>query len=88
MHEFGEIGIIKYYHLKSKFTNKRHHFMFLGYEDDDSGNVFRVYDLTTNSLRIGRDIVWLKVCYYEWKSQKDKPHGYNDSNSRYTLNLS
>ena len=62
--------------------------MFLVYSDDQSGNVFRVYDLTTNSLRIGRDIVWLKVCYGEWKSQKDKTHGYNDNNSRYTLNLS
>ena len=36
MHEFGEIGIIKYYHLKVKLTNKGHHCMFLGYEDDHS----------------------------------------------------
>ena len=88
MHEFGEIGIIKDYHLKSKLTNKGHHCMLLGHADDHSGNVFRLYDLKTNSLRIGRDIVWLKVCYGEWKSQKDKTHGYNDNNSRYTLNLS
>ena len=63
MYKFGEIGIIKDYHLKIKLTNKRHHCILLGYVDDHSGNVFRVYDLTTNSLRIGRDIVWLKVCY-------------------------
>ena len=62
--------------------------MLLGYADDHSGNVFRVYYLTTNSLRIGRDIVWLKVCYGEWKSQKDKPREDNDSNSIYKLNLS
>lgn len=61
--------------------------MLLGYADDPSDNVFRVYDLKNNSLRIGRDIVLLKVCYGEWKYQKDKPHGDNNKNSRYTLNL-
>ena len=44
--------------------------MFIGYEDYHSGNVFRVYDIKTNSLRIERDIVWLKVFYVEWKYQK------------------
>ena len=62
--------------------------MFLVYSDDQSGNVFRVYDLTTNIFSIGRDIFCLKVCYGEWKYQKDKPHGDNDNNSRYILNLS
>ena len=45
MHEFGEIVIIKDYHLKGKLTNKGHHCMFLGYEDYQSGNIFIEYDL-------------------------------------------
>jgi hypothetical protein len=44
--------------------------MFDGYTEHHSRYVFRMLNLTTNSIINSRDIIWLNKTYGEWKSNK------------------
>ena len=73
---FGEIGILKtsYFRLQSKLQNKGDMAIFVGYSTRHVNNVYCMFNLTTQSISISRDITWLKVNYGKWKSRVKKVH--------------
>jgi hypothetical protein len=44
--------------------------MFVGYTEHHSRDVYRMLNLTTNSIINSRDIIWLNKTYKEWKQNK------------------
>jgi hypothetical protein len=44
--------------------------MFVGYTDHHSRDVYRMLNLTTNSIINSQDIIWLNKTYREWKDNK------------------
>jgi hypothetical protein len=44
--------------------------MFVGYTEHHSRDVYRMLNLTTNSIINSRDIIWLHKTYKEWKQNK------------------
>jgi FtsZ-interacting cell division protein YlmF len=44
--------------------------MFVGYTEHHSRDVYRMLNLTTNSIINSRDIIWLNKAYKEWKENK------------------
>ena len=73
---FGEIGILKtsYSRLQSKLNNKGSTAIFVGYSTRHGTNVYRMFNLTTQSISISRDIAWLNVKYGKWKSRINNAH--------------
>ena len=73
---FGEIGILKttYSRLQSKLHNKGSTEIFIGYSTRHGTNVYRMFNLTTQSISISHDITWLNVKYGKWKSQINNAH--------------
>jgi hypothetical protein len=46
--------------------------MFVGYTDHHSRDVYRMLNLTINSIINSQDIIWLKKTYREWKDKKQQ----------------
>jgi hypothetical protein len=44
--------------------------MFVGYMQHHTRDVYRMLNLTTNSIINSRDIIWLNKTYREWKDNK------------------
>jgi hypothetical protein len=44
--------------------------MFFGYTEHHSRDIYRILNLTTNSITNSQDIIWLKKTYREWKDNK------------------
>jgi hypothetical protein len=44
--------------------------MLVGYKEHHSRDVYRMLNLTTNSIINSRDIIWLNKTYREWKDSK------------------
>jgi hypothetical protein len=44
--------------------------MFVGYTEHHSRDVYRMLNLTTNSIINSRDIIWLNKTYGEWKNNE------------------
>lgn len=67
---FGEIGILKtsYLRLQSKLQNKVSMEIFVVYSTIHGTNVYHMFNLTTQSIRISREITWINVKYGKWKS--------------------
>ena len=73
---FGEIGILKtsYSRLQSKRQNKGSTEIFVGYSTRHGTNVYRMFNLTNQSINISIDISWFNVKYGKWKSLLNKAH--------------
>ena len=46
--------------------------MFVGYAEDHSGNVFRMYDMGTKGIKKTRDVLWLNKTYGIWNGIVEK----------------
>jgi hypothetical protein len=44
--------------------------MLVGYMEHHSRDVYRMLNLTTNSINNSQDIIWLNKTYGEWKNNK------------------
>ena len=73
---FGEIGILKtsYSRLQSKLNNKGSTAIFVGYSTRHGTNVYRMFNLSTQSISISCYIAWLNVKYGKWKSRMNNAH--------------
>ena len=73
---FVDIGILKtsYLRLQSKLLNKGTMEIFVGYSTRNVYNVYIMFNLTTQSIRISPDISWMNVNYGKWKSHVKKGH--------------
>jgi hypothetical protein len=68
---FGEVGVVTTKDkIQAKFTNQGTTCMFVGYTEHHSRDVYRMLNLTTNSMINSRDIIWLNKTYREWKNIK------------------
>jgi hypothetical protein len=52
--------------------------MFVGYTEHHSRDVYRMLNLTTNSIINSREIIWLNKTYKEWKENKAKIFNVED----------
>ena len=73
---FGEIVILKmsYSRLQSNLNNKGSTAIFVGYSTRNGTNIYRMFNLTTQSISISRDITWINVKYGKWKSRINNAH--------------
>jgi hypothetical protein len=70
---FGEVGVVTTKERKqAKLSNRGTTCMFVGYTEHHSRDVYRMLNLTTNSIINSRDIIWLNKTYREWKDNKAK----------------
>ena len=78
---FGEIGILKttYSRLQYKLHNKGSTVIFLGYSTRHGTNIYCMFNLSTQSIIISRDITWINVKYGKWKSHVNNS---NDSSKK------
>ena len=73
---FVEIGILRttYSRLQSKLQNKGSTAIFVGYSTRHGTNVYLIFNLSTPSIIISRDITWINVKYGKWKSRVNNAH--------------
>ena len=85
---FGEIGILKTYYsrLQSKLQNKGSTEIFVGYSTRNFPNIYIMFNLTTQSISISREISWINVNYGKWNSRvkKSTTHQITKNNSSTT----
>ena len=68
---FGEVGVVTTKNkIQAKLSNRGTTCMFVGYTEHHSRDVYRMLNLTTNSIINSRDIIWLNKTYKEWKQNK------------------
>jgi hypothetical protein len=68
---FGEVGVVTTEEkIQAKLSNQGTTCMFVGYTEHHSRDVYRILNLTTNSMINSRDIIWLNKTYREWKQNK------------------
>jgi hypothetical protein len=68
---FGEVGMITTKDkIQAKLSNRGTTFMLIGYTEHHSSDVYRMLNLSINSIINYRDIVWLNKTYGEWKNTK------------------
>jgi hypothetical protein len=68
---FGEVGVVTTKDkIQAKLSNRGTTCMFVGYTEHHSRDVYRMLNLTTNSIINSRDITWLNKTYGECKNNK------------------
>jgi hypothetical protein len=68
---FGEVGVVTTkVKIQAKLSNRGTTCMFVGYTEHHSRDVFRMLNLTTNSIIDSQDIIWLNKTCGEWKNNK------------------
>jgi hypothetical protein len=68
---FGEVGVVTTKErIQAKLSNRRTTCMFIGYMKNHSRSVYRMLNLTINSIINSRDIIWLNKTYRELKDNK------------------
>jgi hypothetical protein len=68
---FREVGVVTTKErIKAKLSNRGTTCMFVGYTEHHSRDVYRMLNLTTNSIINSRDIIWLNKTYKELKENK------------------
>ena len=68
--QFGEIGIVadqKNKTICAKLQDRGIPCMFVGYPEDHSGDVYKMYNWQTQSIIQSRNIIWLSKTYGEYK---------------------
>jgi hypothetical protein len=76
---FGEFGVVTTKErIRAKLSNRGTICMFVGYTEHHSRDVYRMLNLTTNSIINSRDIIWLNKTYREWKDNKAIIHNVED----------
>jgi hypothetical protein len=69
---FGEVGLVNTKErIQAKLSNRGTPCMFIGYTEHHSRDVYRMLNLTTNSIINSRDIIWLNKTYRESKDNKE-----------------
>jgi hypothetical protein len=71
---FGEIGIVtdhEHKKIRGKLDDRGFPCMFVGYSDNHTSNVYRMYDLQTRGIKVSRDITWLNKFYGEYVGLKN-----------------
>jgi hypothetical protein len=68
---FGEVGAVTTKDkIEAKLTNRATTFIFVGYTDHHSRDVYRMLNLNAKSIINSRDIICLNKTYGEWKKNK------------------
>jgi hypothetical protein len=68
---FDEVGVVTTKDkIQAKLSNRGITCMFVGYTDHHSRDVYRMLNLTTNSIINSQDIIWLNKTYGERKNYK------------------
>ena len=68
---FGEVGVVTTKDkIQAKLTNRGTTCVFMGYTENHSGDVYRMLNLSTNTIILSRDIIWLKKMYKDWIKSK------------------
>jgi hypothetical protein len=76
---FCEIGVVTTKErIQAKLSNRGTACMFVGYTEHHSRDVYRMLNLTTNSIIKTQDIIWLNKTYKEWKYHKAKISNVED----------
>ena len=57
--------------LRSKLDTRGRTGIFVGYADDNAGNVYRFINIQTKKIILSRDIQWLNSFWKEYKKRKD-----------------
>jgi hypothetical protein len=68
---FDEVGVVTTKDkIQAKLRNRGTTCMFVGYTEHHSRDVYRMLNLTTNSIINSREIICLNKTYGEWKNDK------------------
>jgi hypothetical protein len=68
---FGEVEVVPTKErIQAKLSNRGTTCLFVGYTENHSRDVYRILNLTTNSIINSQDIIWLNKTYREWKDNK------------------
>ena len=58
---FGELGVVTTKDkIQAKLTNLGTTCVFMGYTENHSGDVYRMLDLSTNTIILSHNIIWNK----------------------------
>jgi hypothetical protein len=76
---FCEVGVVTTKEkIQAKLSNQGTTCMFVGYTENHSRVVYRMLNLTTNSIINSRNIIWLNKTYKELKQSKPKIFNVED----------
>jgi hypothetical protein len=68
---FGEVGVVTTKdNIQAKLTNQGTTCVFMGYTENHSGDVYRMLNLSINTIILSHDIIWLKIMYKDWIQSK------------------
>jgi hypothetical protein len=68
---FGKVGVVTTKEeIQAKLSNQGITCMFVAYTEHHSRDLYRMLNLTTNSIMNSRDIIWLNKTYKERKNVK------------------
>ena len=76
LRKFGELGTVRSYNnkIKVKLENRGRVCMFVGYAENHSGDVFRMYLMGSKGIKKTRDVLWLGKTYGMWKGISEKDY--------------
>jgi len=72
---FGEMGVVFDHGKKTirpKLDNRGRHCVFVGYPENHSENVYRMFNTLTKKVILTRDILWLNQSYGDFHNLKTK----------------
>ena len=73
LRSFGEMAVIAISDgkkMRSKLDTRGKTGIFVGYADDQAGNVYRFINIQTKKIILSRDIQWLNSFWKEYKKRK------------------
>ena len=70
MRTFGEMAVIAIHEgkkMRSKLDDREKRFMFVGYTDDHSRDVYRFLNIHTKRIIMSRDVRWLNIIWEHYR---------------------
>ena len=69
----GEAGTVTYIQdTSAKLDDRGRHCMFVGYQENHSGDCYRMWYPTTNKILITREVIWSHRVYFKKRTPKNK----------------
>ena len=78
LRSFGEMAVVAINErkkMRSKIDTRGKPSMFVGYADDNAGDVYRFINIQTKKFILSRDAQWLNLFWKHYKMKHNNPRG-------------
>ena len=76
LRSLGEMAVVAIHEgkkMRSKLDTRGKTSMFVGYEDDHAGDVYRFINIETKKAILSRDVQWMNLFWKHYKMRHNNP---------------